>query len=85
MKVFNVTEAKDELSRLIDMVQHEPVQVIKDCRPVAVAMSVEEYNRFKILENFWCAKQIKQNISDEGYLSSNESEELLNSLLEVKK
>jgi hypothetical protein len=67
------------------MVQVEPVQIIKDGPPIAVAMSIEEHNRFKKLENFWWHNKTTEIISDEGYLSSTESDELLDGLLKVKK
>ncbi len=83
MKVFSATEAKDEFGRLIDTVQSGPVQIEKKGRAVAVVISIEEYARFQELENSWWADQAKQ-ASTEGYLSSTESEDLLNGLLNAK-
>jgi prevent-host-death family protein len=51
MKTLTAKDAKYGFGRLIDMARAEPVLVAKHGRPVAVVMSVEEYQRLKSSED----------------------------------
>ena len=69
--------------RLIDTAQREPVQIEKKGRPVAIVISVEEYQRLEAVENSWWAEQAAASAKT-GYLSTTDSEHLLSSLLNAK-
>ena len=47
MKAIAAREAKNRFGTLMDTAQREPVAIEKHGRPVAVLMSVEEYNTIK--------------------------------------
>lgn len=46
-------EAKNEFGRLLDNAQREPVTIEKKGRPVAVLLSLYEYQRIKAIENHY--------------------------------
>lgn len=51
MKTMTATKASKEFGRFIDTVQHEPVVIMKQNRPMAVAISMqdaEEFMNFKV-------------------------------------
>ncbi|MCF6198597.1 MAG: type II toxin-antitoxin system Phd/YefM family antitoxin [Hyphomicrobiaceae bacterium] len=50
MKSIAAREAKNGFGHLIDMARLEPVTVEKHGRPVVVVLSVEEFERLKLLE-----------------------------------
>jgi prevent-host-death family protein len=47
MKVMSAGKAKNGFGLLIDTARAEPVTIAKHGRPVAVVLSVEEYERLK--------------------------------------
>ncbi len=77
---ISATEAKTHFGKLLDTARREEVVIEKQGRSVAVIISQEEFERLSAFENaFWV---IKANMAkDEGYLSLEESENLLNELL----
>ena len=50
MKSIAARDAKNGFGHLIDMARLEPVTVEKHGRPVVVVLSVEEFERLKLLE-----------------------------------
>lgn len=79
MHKFSAKDAKDRFGQLLDMARAEPVVIEKHGRKVAVVLSYEEYQRLEALEDaFWAARAVAGEAS--GYLSSEESERLLNEL-----
>jgi len=48
MQSITAKEAKTHFGELMDTVQREPVGIHKYGRPVAVMMSAQEYNQFKL-------------------------------------
>lgn len=45
MKAVSAKDAKNGFGRLLDQAQAEPVQIEKHGRPVAVVMSVDQFNQ----------------------------------------
>ena len=45
MRVVKASEAQNNFSRLVDMVQREPVTITSYNRPVAVMISLEDYEQ----------------------------------------
>ena len=50
MKTLSAKDAKYGFGRLIDLARAEPVAVAKHGRPVVVVMSIEEFERLKVVE-----------------------------------
>ena len=50
MQTLSAKDAKYGFGRLIDLARAEPVAVAKHGRPVVVVLSVEEYERLKVLD-----------------------------------
>ena len=50
MQTLSAKDAKYGFGRLIDLARAEPVAVTKHRRPVVVVLSVEEYQRLKVLD-----------------------------------
>ena len=51
MQTLSARDAKYGFGRLIDLARAKPVAVTKHGRPVVVVLSVEEYERLKVLES----------------------------------
>lgn len=83
MKKFSAKEAKDEFGRLIDTALHEPVEIQKKGRPVAVLVSLDEYKRLQALEDVWWATEADK-ASKEGFIGVEASEKFLVGLLNAK-
>ena len=47
MQSFSANQAKQELGRVLDTVQREPVLINRHNRPAAVVLSVEEFDRLR--------------------------------------
>mgnify|MGYP000507117298 FL=1 len=50
MYTLNANEAKTKFGSMLMKVQSEPVEVIKNGSPVAVVVSIEEYNKIEQLK-----------------------------------
>ena len=50
MQTLSAKDAKYGFGQLIDLARAEPVAVSKHGRPVVVVMSVEEFERLKLVE-----------------------------------
>jgi prevent-host-death family protein len=74
MKSITAAEAKNSFGKFLDMARREPVLVTKNNRPVGVFLSMEDLE-----DTVWAEKALKAHA--EGYLSADESEVLLKSLL----
>jgi len=73
-------EAKDKFGVVMDAARREPVTVTKHNRPSVVIMSVERYEELEALEDkVWSAKA--QEAEKGGYLSAEESEALIQGIL----
>jgi len=83
MKTENATQAKTHFGRLLDMAVKEPVTIRKSGRNVAVILSYEDYERLIELEDkYWLLKAIEA--QKEGYIGTEESEKLLDDLLNAE-
>lgn len=74
MKTITAAEAKNSFGKFLDMARRGPVLVTKNNRPVGVFLSMEDLE-----DTIWAEKAL--NAHAQGYLSADESEELLNALL----
>ncbi|MEN0060073.1 MAG: type II toxin-antitoxin system Phd/YefM family antitoxin [Bdellovibrio sp.] len=83
MKEMASKKAKDNFGELLDTAQREPIKITKKNRPVAVVISLEEYQRLQELEDLVWAKKA-QSASKKGYLNNKDSEALLGDLLNAK-
>ena len=50
MKKITSTKAKSNFGELIDTAQREPVTIVKQGRPVAVVVSIEDYKASELLK-----------------------------------
>lgn len=80
---MNATEAKNKFGELLDFARTRPMKIEKNGRPVAVVMSVEEFERLEALEDTWWANEARKALK-EGMLGQEESEGLIASLLNAK-
>jgi antitoxin Phd len=72
-------EAKNEFGRLLDTARREAVTIEKRGRPVAVLVSIEEYERLQEVEDSLWAEKAKE-AEKGGFLSVAESKDFLNEL-----
>ncbi len=83
MLTLGAREAKNEFGRMLDAAQRENVLIEKKGRPVAVVLSIEEY---QLLENsqdkLW--EMLAKTSEIEGLISEKESEDFLKSLRNAK-
>lgn len=78
-KTFAAAQAKQEFGNLLDNAQREPVTITKKGRPVAVVMSMQEYEHFQEVENAYWASQADK-AYQEGFLSEADSAKALQKL-----
>jgi antitoxin Phd len=76
-------EAKNEFGRLLDNAQREPVTIEKKGRPVAVLLSIPEYQRLEDMEDYYWGK-LAQEAKAEGFISVEESEKFLADIRNAK-
>jgi prevent-host-death family protein len=76
-------EAKNEFGRLLDNAQREPITIEKKGRPVAVVLSIPEYERLEQMEDYYWAK-LADEAEKEGFLGVEESEKLLAEIRNAK-
>ncbi len=81
MKTFAASEAKNEFGRLLDTAQREPVTIEKKGRPVAVLLSLEEYQRLEALDDAWWVARAEEAEKEGDWLGPEESEKLIRELL----
>jgi antitoxin Phd len=83
MYTISAKEARNEFSALIDSVRNDPVQIQKNGKPVAVVISVEDYERFEMLDDLWWTEKAKK-AKKQGYLSVKESDDIIQAALSAK-
>jgi antitoxin Phd len=79
MVTFEAREAKNEFGRLLDTAQRETVTVKKKGRPVAVIMSITQYDHFQEVEDLLWLLKAKE-AEKEGYFDTEESKNFLEML-----
>lgn len=76
MKDVTATEIKNRFGRVLESALLEPVAIEKMGRPVAVLMSINEYERLSRLEDkFWGERALKA--LENGFLSEEEGKDWL--------
>ena len=79
MKKVASTKAKDAFGELLDTAQREPVTIEKKGRPVAVVLSIAEYERLEEAEDALWVLRAEQ-AAGEGFATPEESEAVLTEL-----
>jgi antitoxin Phd len=80
IKTVAAAEAKQSFGRLLDDAQREPILIERNGRPVAVVLSVAEYELFERLEDAHWGKRVEEAMK-EGLASPEETEAVLRSIL----
>jgi antitoxin Phd len=79
MKHMPASDAKNHFGSLLDMAQGQPVTIDKKGRPVAVIMSLKDFEHYEQLEDhLWALKAISA--GQEGFLTEDESQKFLDDL-----
>ena len=84
MKTFAAKEAKNGFGRLLDTAQREPVTIEKKGRPVAVVLSLDEYQRLEAIEDAWWAARADAAEREGDWLGPGEGEKLIQDLLNAE-
>ncbi|MES2142277.1 MAG: type II toxin-antitoxin system Phd/YefM family antitoxin [Pseudomonadota bacterium] len=83
MVTLGAREAKNEFGRLLDTAQSESVLIEKKGRPVAVVLSIKEYQLLEDAQDkLW--EMLAKTSEIEGLVSEEESEDFLKSLRNAK-
>jgi antitoxin Phd len=83
MLTLGAREAKNEFGRLLDAAQSEKVLIEKKGRPVAVVLSIKEYQLLEEAQDkLW--EMLAKTSEIEGLVSEKESEDFLKSLRNAK-
>lgn len=83
MKTITATEAKTKFGQYLDLTRTEPVTIEKSGRDIAVMISIEEYQRFRALEDAYWLDRAKQAI-DGGFVGHEESMRLIQERLDAQ-
>jgi antitoxin Phd len=76
MKEAAATDVKNKFGQMLEAVMSEPVTIEKNGRPVAVMMSMAEYERLTEIEDrYWGEKALKA--LEEGFASDAETKALI--------
>lgn len=83
MRTMSASEAKNRLGQAIDAALAEPLILTKKERPAVVMLSVAEYQRLVAVDE---GEMLRRAVLSEkaGYLSPEESESLLNTMVDNK-
>ena len=84
MKTFAASEAKNGFGRLLDTAQREPVTIEKKGRPVAVVLSIEDYERLEALEDAWWVARAEDAKKQGDWLGPEKSEKYMREILSAK-
>jgi len=79
MKTLTSTEARQNFSAVISGLEDSPVTISKQDKEVAVMLSTARYKELKKLEDILYGKAAELAIQ-EGFVSNNEADDLLDSL-----
>ncbi len=76
MKEAAATDVKNRFGQMLEAVLTEPIAIEKKGRPVAVMMSIAEYERLvEIEDRYWGEKALKA--IEEGFVSDSKAKTLL--------
>jgi len=83
MREAAATEVKNKFGQMLERVISEPIAIEKKGRPVAVMMSIAEYERLiEIEDRYWGEKALKA--VQEGFMSAEDSRAWLERKLDVE-
>ena len=82
MKIMPAAEAKTNFGALIDSAQREPITISKKGRPVAVMMSMQEYEGHEVLKLENLRGEIRKGIEQLDKGKSADGRVFMKSLLE---
>ncbi len=77
---FTASDAKNQFGRLLDAARRRPITIEKNSRPVAVLVSIEDYDRFETLDDAYWVKRAEKAMKG-GFLGVKESERFLKEML----
>ena len=73
---LSARDAKNRFGQMLDLAQREPVTIEKKGRPVAVVLSLRDYNHYEALEDeLWALKAMQA--EKEDWLTEEESADFL--------
>jgi antitoxin Phd len=76
MKEAAATDVKNKFGQMLEAAMSEPIAIEKKGRPVAVMMSIAEYERLvEIEDRYWGEKALKA--VEEGFVSGTKAKSLL--------
>lgn len=81
MLLVNAKEAQTRFGEIMIKVNKEPIAISRYGKAAAVVISYEEYQKFQDLEDFYWGIKAKE-AEEEGYLSVEESTNILNQILD---
>ena len=84
MKTYAASEAKNSFGRLLDTAQREPVTIEKKGRPVAVVLSIEDYERLEALEDAWWVARAEDAEREGDWLGPEKSGTYMRKVLSAK-
>ena len=80
MKEAAATDVKNKFGQMLEAVMSEPIAIKKKGRPVAVMMSIAEYERLvEIEDRYWGEKALKA--IEEGFVGDSTAKTLLEAKL----
>jgi prevent-host-death family protein len=83
MKEAAATDVKNKFGQMLETVMSEPIAIAKKGRPVAVMMSIAEYERLTEIEDrYWGEKALKA--IEEGFVSDAGAKRLLEGKIGAK-
>jgi len=85
MKTMPAAEAKTNFGALLDTAQREPVTISKKGRPVAVMMSIQEYEEHEALKLERLRWEVRKGLDQLDQGKSTDGQAFMKSLLEELK
>lgn len=83
MKTVNSTDMKNKMGQYFQMAMAEPISVERNGRPIAILISVDEYERLTHIEDAYWGEKARA-AEAEGFLSEKETKEFIKASLDVK-
>ncbi len=80
METLNATEAKREFGDVLLKVQHSPIGINKNGKPIAVVVSAAEYEELNALKEQWLKAELQKGMEDLKAGRIKEREEVFNNL-----
>ena len=64
MEMLNASDAKREFGEMLLKTQHAPMGINKNGKPVAVVVSIKEYEQFELLKEYKLKMLLKEGLDD---------------------